>query len=55
MTDIGKQILRASALYLTVLLSLSTTVSANTVWLTDLNAEVTSGQVERLVQDLKAA
>lgn len=55
MTDIGKQIFRASALYLTVLLSLSTTVSANTVWLTDLNAEVTSGQVERLVQDLKAA
>ncbi|MEJ6670065.1 MAG: NfeD family protein [Pseudomonadales bacterium] len=55
MTDIGKQIFRASALYLTVLLSLSTTVSANTVWLTDLNAEVTSGQVERLVQDLEAA
>ena len=55
MTDNGKQIFRASALYLTVLLSLSTTVSANTVWLTDLNAEVTSGQVERLVQDLEAA
>ena len=55
MTDIGKQIFRASALYLTVLLSLSTTVSANMVWLTDLNAEVTSGQVERLVQDLEAA
>jgi len=52
---IRTKILLPSALCAVFLLGFASMVSANMVWLTDLNAEVSSGQVESLVADLAAA
>ena len=52
---IRTKFLLPSALCAVFLLGFASMGSANTVWLTDLNAEVSSGQVQSLVEDLAAA
>ena len=53
--QITRNVLLPSALCAAFLLGFASFASASTVWLTDLNAEVTSGRVESLVADFAAA
>ena len=53
--QITRKVLLPSALCAAFLSGFASFASASMVWLTDLNAEVTSGRVESLVADLAAA
>jgi membrane-bound ClpP family serine protease len=53
--QITRKVLLPSALCAALLSGFASIASASMVWLTDLNAEVTSGRVESLVADLAAA
>ena len=53
--QITRKVLLPSALCAALLSGFASIASASMVWLTDLNAEVTSGRVESLVADFAAA